>query len=136
LLPTSKYRIAAALSCAAALLSGCATPCLTTVEPGRYTLSKGVPVPVSPTAHLTLVRVDDSRCPEGVQCIWAGKISYQLVIESCGKTQQLEIERRQHSVAIAGTTMSISVAPEDEPPPRGPRLSSPVRSVRVVISAT
>lgn len=131
--PTSKYRSAAALACAAALLSGCVTPCLTTVEPGRYTLSKGVPVPVSPTANITLVRVDDSRCPEGVQCIWAGKISYQLAFESCGRTQRLALDKQQ-PVAVAGTDMGVSVVPEVEPPARGPSLTSPVRTVRVLIS--
>jgi len=135
LLPTSKVRIAAALSCAAALLAGCATPCLTTVEPGRYTLTKGVPVPVSPNANLTLVRVDDSRCPEGAQCIWAGKISYQLVLDACGKTHPVSLERRQQPVAITGTSASISVVPEDEPPPRRPASAPPVRTVRVLITA-
>lgn len=124
-----------ALSCAAALLSGCATPCLATVEPGRYTLSTGVPIPVSPTANLVLMRVDDSRCPEGVQCIWAGKIRYQVALESCGKTQQLTLERRQQPVEIAGTAMAVGVAPEDEPPPRGAATAPPVRTVRVVIAA-
>ena len=134
MLPTSKYRYAAALSCAAALLSGCATPCLTTVEPGRYTLSKGIPAPVSPTAHLTLIRVDDSRCPEGVQCIWAGKISYQIVLDSCGKTQNFELGHTQAPVAVAGfgPALKISLAPLD-PPRRGPSVVLPVRSVQVDI---
>jgi hypothetical protein len=34
-----------------------------------------------PRATLTFFEVDDSRCPEGVQCIWAGNASIDLLLE-------------------------------------------------------
>lgn len=34
-----------------------------------------------PSASLTFSEVEDSRCPEGVQCIWAGNADIDLVLE-------------------------------------------------------
>jgi hypothetical protein len=34
-----------------------------------------------PRATLTFFDVEDSRCPEGVQCIWAGQASVDLALE-------------------------------------------------------
>ncbi len=35
-----------------------------------------------PAATLTFFEVSDSRCPEGVQCIWAGNATVDLALES------------------------------------------------------
>lgn len=34
-----------------------------------------------PSASLTFFEVNDSRCPEGVQCIWAGNATVDLALE-------------------------------------------------------
>ena len=34
-----------------------------------------------PRTTLTFFEVEDSRCPEGVQCIWAGEASVDLALE-------------------------------------------------------
>jgi hypothetical protein len=106
------------------------------VEPGRYSLTQGVPVQVSPDARITLLAVDDSRCPEGVQCIWAGRIAYQLELASCGKTEQFVLtagtqpQAASHTLAAA-PPMRIALA--GEPPPRGPASARPVERVDIVI---
>jgi|GEM_PF-3137484 len=33
-----------------------------------------------------LKSIDDSRCPEGVQCIWAGELSYTFTLSKDGKS--------------------------------------------------
>lgn len=103
------------------------------VEPGRIRLTQGVPAPVSPSSSLTLLGVEDSRCPEGVQCIWAGKIEYRLVLQSCGKTEAFMLSPANTAHQLQLAPARISLAP-GQPPPRGPAAQSPVRSVDVDIA--
>lgn len=37
-----------------------------------------------PRADLTFFDVSDSRCPEGVQCIWAGNATVELALDGVG----------------------------------------------------
>ncbi|HEY1044064.1 MAG TPA: hypothetical protein VGE60_09385 [Telluria sp.] len=114
------------------------------VEPGRYSLLKGVPVQVSSDARLTLVAVEDSRCPDGVQCIWAGRIVYQFELSTCGQSERFSLtpadaaarqDAKQsapsHTLALA-PAMQVALA-GGEIPPRGSAPVSPVHSVDVII---
>ncbi|HEU4852601.1 MAG TPA: hypothetical protein VFT37_10660 [Telluria sp.] len=131
----SKVLPAAALSCAAVLLSGCATPCLDTVEPGRYVLTKGVPTPLSPSASLTLTEVEDSRCPAGVQCVWAGRLAYVLSLQSCAKSETFKLTQDAGAHIGQRVPARVSLAPGKPPPPRSAGLVSPVTTVEVDIAA-
>jgi hypothetical protein len=144
LLRTSDFRCAAALSCAAALfLSGCATPCKTTVEPGRHSLTQGVPVQVSRNTQLTLVAIDDSRCPAGVRCIWAGNIVYRFELKACGNTErfaltppgQASTPGNQHIRILESAPSMFVTLTQGALPPRDASASGPVRSVSVVLGA-
>ena len=42
-----------------------------------------------PKATLTFFDVNDSRCPEGVQCIWAGNATVDLALEGVGTDGKL-----------------------------------------------
>ena len=115
------------------------------VEPGRYTLATGIPVQVSPAARRTLVAIEDSRCPEGVHCIWAGRIVYQFERASCGQTERFGLTPADPAPAAAAPhalpshtltlapALRVTLAP-GEPPPRGPANASPVRSVKLIVA--
>lgn len=58
----------------------------------RIVLRKGMSADVAPAATLTFVDiVSDSRCPKGVQCVWAGEvtIAMKLVTPLGNKTFEL-----------------------------------------------
>lgn len=45
----------------------------------RIVLRKGMSAEVAPSATLTFVDiVSDSRCPKGVQCVWAGEVTIAM----------------------------------------------------------
>ncbi|MFC5476957.1 hypothetical protein [Massilia suwonensis] len=57
--------------------------CATSAAPhpaGPFTLARGASVLVARGVTVTFDAVEDSRCPPGVQCIWAGKLSYRFSI--------------------------------------------------------
>jgi hypothetical protein len=57
--------------------------CATTPPPpatGSFTLEPGQNVALAPDLLVQFDGVDDSRCPPGVLCIWAGKLSYHFSI--------------------------------------------------------
>ena len=53
-------------------------------DPTRsYNMKPGDEVPVLGTDFtMTIAKVEDSRCPEGVNCIWAGSVGVELLF--CG----------------------------------------------------
>src|SRR5687768_709231 len=69
-----------ALPALCTVLAACAAPQagdVFTLEPGRaVTMALGM--------RLTLDAADDSRCPPGVRCVWAGKLAYRFGIRRGG----------------------------------------------------
>jgi hypothetical protein len=62
-----------------ATLAACAAPAAP--RPARtFTLERGASAEVAPGVTVTFDSVDDSRCPPGVRCVWAGKLSYRFSI--------------------------------------------------------
>ena len=60
------------LLCLVALLGGVAGAARVELSPGKTVKLSG--------RQVTLLRVQDSRCPPDVQCIWAGELSATLLI--------------------------------------------------------
>lgn len=62
-----------------ATLAACAAPA--PPQPaGRFTFDQGASVEVAPGLRLRFEAVDDSRCPPGVRCVWAGTLRYRFAI--------------------------------------------------------
>ena len=56
--------------------------------------------------------VEDSRCPVDVQCVWAGRITVNVTLESGEKTTTLDLSSEE-PVVFAGYEVSIvAVSPE------------------------
>jgi hypothetical protein len=62
-----------------ATLAACAAPAAPRPA-ASFTLERGASVEVAPGVTVAFEAVDDSRCPPGVQCVWAGKLSYRFSI--------------------------------------------------------
>lgn len=115
---------------ALALAAGLATACATVpnaidagatsrVAPGdSVTLQPGQSATVTGATPLVVtvreVR-DDSRCPVGVQCVWAGDVAValHLVRQDAAADTVVHLEREPRQVAYGGYTVRLaSVAPE------------------------
>src|SRR5687768_16827241 len=72
-----RHLIAMPLACAVIL--ACATPAASDPA-GPCTLAREASVLVAPGVSVRFDSVEDSRCPPGVQCVWAGKLSYRFSI--------------------------------------------------------
>lgn len=57
---------------------------------------------LAPDVTLTYDSVSDSRCPPGVQCIWAGKLEYRFTLKSASavETFALAPENTSHTSAL------------------------------------
>lgn len=103
--------IAAAASLSACLYPGTTTP--RTYEPDRTTASASGPVALGHSQRVGDLVVtpytvtEDSRCPSGVQCVWAGTVKVATRIDGPGFKESIELELgkpfdlRGHSVRLA-----------------------------------
>ncbi|MBF4481860.1 hypothetical protein [Dehalococcoides mccartyi] len=61
--------------------------------------------------------LSDSRCPEGVQCVWEGEVTVELLIKYGGATSKLYIVNRGGGDAVAAFRdykFSFNVTPYPE----------------------
>ncbi|MFA5932277.1 MAG: hypothetical protein WC793_02770 [Candidatus Paceibacterota bacterium] len=66
--------------------------------------------------NVTLKEINDSRCPKGVQCIWAGEIAGTFLISDAKLATPKEIRLgaiRNKSVVLEGYTFSLKDATVD-----------------------
>ncbi len=85
---------AVAAACLASACQSQATSPPTPAEPLITTLvlDKGMTGDIGPNATLTFVKVvGDSRCPQGVQCIWAGEVTIALKIAVGSAIEDFEL---------------------------------------------
>lgn len=83
------------------LLAACATP--SSPQPGGpFTLARGAGMPVASGLVLRFDAVDDSRCPAGVQCVWAGRLSYRFSLRrGAGMSEAFSLSPEQPAAAPA-----------------------------------
>ena len=106
------------LFCSFILLGGCASAQKSSNEINQKLDSKS-------GKEIVLVKViDDSRCPEGVQCIWAGEVTIEVAAYENGKlVEQIQFTIKpnnneeakkwfiKHSPENKGEVKEISVLP-------------------------
>jgi hypothetical protein len=102
----------AAILLIALTLAGCAT---LYGEPGSgpvKTLKLGQSGDFGPV-NLTPINVDeDSRCPVGTQCIWAGQVRVKVLVEPMGANHTVFATMGQPLGVDGGTLLIESVSPE------------------------
>src|SRR4051812_21869873 len=118
-MPTMKAS-AALLLAAALLLTGCATFFGENVS-AVHTLKLGQIGNYGPV-DLTPISVDeDSRCPVGTQCIWAGQVRVKVLVEPAGANHAVFATLGQPLGVDGGTLLVEQVTPvrrsTDKTPP-------------------
>ncbi len=55
--------------------------------------------------------MQDSRCPQGVQCFWAGTVKVRVRLESEGNVQEVELELGRPITFVGQRVALTSVTP-------------------------
>ena len=115
------------IALAACLLAACASappddiPARSTV-----TLMPSQTAPLGRHATLRIDRIEDSRCPAGVQCVWAGRLRYHLTLLGAAAPESFALDEHAPAFAsrqIPGLTVALA-APAPAPAARA--ASQPV----------
>ena len=72
--------------------------------PGTVVLGFGDEATVAPSTQLRFVRVvNDSRCPKGVQCVWAGEVTIEFEVKSPSGKSRFELASSRAPATAVGT---------------------------------
>jgi len=108
---TAMIRASAALALAALPLAGCAT-LFGSGQASVQTLALGQTGDFGPV-NLTPISVDeDSRCPSGVECIWAGTVRAKVLVEPAGADHAVFATLGQPLGVDGGTLLLEQVTPQ------------------------
>ncbi|MFA5853629.1 MAG: hypothetical protein WC866_00945 [Patescibacteria group bacterium] len=81
-----------------------------------FTLQPGQSRGIDGGIRLTLLEINDSRCPKDVQCIWAGELSAHFKLEGPEDTAPIQEfslgTARNGSVELSGFTFTLKDASE------------------------
>jgi hypothetical protein len=97
-------------------LAGCAGAPL---KDGTYPLQPHQRVALSSNTVLTYDSFSDSRCPPNARCIWAGRLSFQFVLDGPGGTEEFSLGPDQLSAtpkSLHGARVALD--PSSIPPAR------------------
>jgi|AraplaDrversion2_2_1032049.scaffolds.fasta_scaffold01722_15 hypothetical protein len=112
-----------ALLSACLILAGCASAPL---KDGVYPLQPRERVALSGNTTLTYDSFSDSRCPPNARCIWAGRLSFQFVLDGPGGREEFALGPDQ-LVATPKSLQGARVAldPASIPPARSTYTTRP-----------
>ena len=78
--------------------------------PAPITLDIGVPAAGPDETTLTFTRVvTDSRCPSGVQCVWAGELGVELKLTRAGVETLIKVGTMSPTTSPVGTIQITKV---------------------------
>lgn len=115
-------------------LAGCAAAPL---KDGIYPLQPNQRVALSGKTTLTYDSFSDSRCPANARCVWAGRLSFQFVLDgpegreefSLGPDQLVATPKSLHGARVALDPASI-------PPARNTNTARPGDVIPVTLKIT
>lgn len=128
---------AACLAAAACVLAACST-----ITPGgnlssaTFTMQPGDTVAVGPgdLPALRYERANDSRCPPGVQCIWAGTIIYEFTLLGAVANEQFALTPdRPRYDAVLDPRLHLMLGKFDPPPAPPEGGPKPVYQVTIMV---
>ena len=90
-------------------LSGCVT--YRTTSDGITRAHFGETVKVGGPLVTPHKLLEDSRCPKGVQCVWAGQVRISATITWGSKIEQVEMTQGTPIALASGTLELVEVAP-------------------------
>lgn len=106
-------RVSRAFAVLPLMLAGCATMGPSTKATGTYEVT----VAYDETAHIgrlqvtPLDMVEDSRCPEGVECIWAGRVRLKVVLVEGGQRSEPVLTMNEPLITSGGALILIATHP-------------------------
>ena len=123
---------------AASLLAGCASPSSVTDQymNASVTLQPERTVAVGRTAVLRYDGAADSRCPPGVQCVWAGELAYKFTLTSPAGKEMFGLTAAKPAFAastVAGLRIALGENPEPKVRPANAPAPAPAHPVTVTI---
>jgi hypothetical protein len=115
-------------------LAGCAGAPL---KDGTYPLQPHQRVALSGDTTLTYDSFSDSRCPANARCIWAGRLSFQFVLEGPGGREEFSLGPDQLSAtptSLHGARVTLD--PASIPPVRNATATRPGYAIPVTLKVS
>lgn len=105
--------------------------------PGSVVLGFGDEATVAPGTQLRFVRVvNDSRCPKGVQCVWAGEVKIEFELKSPSGKNRFELASARSPGSAVGN-MQFQLKDYGACPPGSNRLAdAECATVAITTAAT
>lgn len=117
------------------LVSACTTPSSSVPLEGDFELAPGQTVTIAGTGHTVTFEsvAEDSRCPTGVTCVWAGnaRVSLRLGVAGRDTTVALNTGIEPRTTRIGDVTLELKAV---TPFPQA-GTSTPAESYRVTLRA-
>jgi hypothetical protein len=104
---------------------------------GTYPLQPHQRVALSGNTSLTYDSFSDSRCPPNARCIWAGRLSFQFVLDGPGGTEEFSLGPDQLSATprlLHGARVALD--PSSIPPARASFAWRPGDVIPVTLNIT
>jgi len=115
-------------------LAGCAGAPL---KDGTYPLQPHQRVALSGDTTLAYDSFSDSRCPANARCIWAGRLSFQFVLEGPGGREEFSLGPDQPSAtpkSLHGARVTLD--PASIPPVRNAAATRPGYVIPVTLKVS
>ncbi len=124
-------RLLAPLATACLLAACAAAPAIDPPSlPRTVTLAPAAVIAVAEGATLAYEGADDSRCPQGVTCVWAGEIAYKFTLRTVAGAQSFRLTAAAPVfTASVAPALRVALPAQPEPPPKlanAPPLQHPV----------
>lgn len=108
----------------------------TSVTPGTIVLGSGDEATIAPGSQLHFLRVvNDSRCPKGAQCVWAGEVTIEFELKSPQRTTRFELSSARAPSTTLGA-LQFELTDYGACPPAGHRPADAECATVTITAAT